>query len=292
VLTLLTSPTKREFLNKTGLMMDDNLTDALDMVDELQPKIARKIDFIRGYDERKEKKVNKDFDNDDDFSDEKEPSMKDLKNIEKMGKLDVDDDDDFLEEAELPKFNPRKGKNVDSENKKSSDKENKEAMEDAEDTQETTEEKVDNLKNQKHMNSEREEDIALRQHGRNGMLDLDYGNNSNEDFRDRIEAQADGLAPEDHANVDHESKGGETLIKAVKARRPEREMDYGSKGLNIDKDFAYERDDALNEAVESELEKMKKMFTYDLNIINEEKKVKQINENDVFWTSVSKKKLL
>lgn len=292
VLSLLTSPTKREFLNKTGLMMDDNLTDALDMVDELQPKLARKMDFIRGYEERKEKKVNKDFDNDDDFSDEKEPSMKDLKNIEKMGKLDVDDDDDFLEEAELPKFNPRKGENVDSENKKSSEKENKEAMKDAEETQETTEEKVDNLKNQKHMNSEREEDIALRQHGRNSMLDLDYGNNSNEDFRDRIEAQADGLAPEDHANVDHESKAGETLMKAVKARRPEREMDYGSKGLNIDKDFAYERDDALNEAVESEIQKMKKMFTYDLNIINEEKKVKQINENDVFWTSVSKKKLL
>lgn len=292
VLTLLTSPTKREFLNKTGLMMDDNLTDALDMVDELQPKVARKMDFIRGYEEKKEKKFNKDFDNDDDFSDEKEPSMRDLKNIEKMGRVDFDNDDDFLEEAELPKFDPKKGKNVDSENKKSSDKENKEAMEDAEDTQETTEEKVDNLKNQKHENSEREEDIALRQHGRNSMLDLDYGNNSSEDFRDRIEAEADGLAPEDHANVDHEAKGGETLMKAVKARRPEREMDYGSKGLNIDKDFAYERDDALNEAVESELDKMKKMFTYDLNIINEEKKVKQINENDVFWTSVSKKKLL
>ena len=81
-------------------------------------------------------------------------------------------------------------------------------------------------------------------------------------------------------------------MNAVKARRPEREMDYGSKGLNIDKDFAYERSDALSEAVESQLDKMKKMFTYDQNIINEEKKVKQINENDVFWTSVSKKKLL
>ena len=46
--------------------------------------------------------------------------MKDLKNIEKMGKVDFDNDDDFLEEAELPKFDPKKGKNVDSENKKSS----------------------------------------------------------------------------------------------------------------------------------------------------------------------------
>ena len=293
VLMLLTSPTKRAFLDKTGLMMDDNLTDALDLVDDMQPKIARKIDFIRGYEERKDKKVNKDFDNDDDFADEKEPSMKDLKNIEKMGKFDVDgDDEDFLEEAELPKFEPKKGKNVDSDNKKSSEKENKEAMEDAEDAQETAEEKVDNLKNQKHDNSKREDDIEVRQHGRNSMLDLDYGNDSNEDFKDRIEDQADGLAPKDHANVDHESKGGEKLMNAVKARRPEREMDYGSKGLNIDKDFAYERSDALSEAVESQLDKMKKMFTYDQNIINEEKKVKQINENDVFWTSVSKKKLL
>jgi hypothetical protein len=95
VLTLLTSPTKREFLNKTGLMMDDNLTDALDLVDEMQPRIARKIDFVREYEERKDKKINKDFDNDDDFSDEKEPSMRDLKNIEKMGNLDVDTDDDL-----------------------------------------------------------------------------------------------------------------------------------------------------------------------------------------------------
>jgi hypothetical protein len=293
VLMLLTSPTKREFLNKTGLMMDDNLTDALDLVDEMQPRIARKIDFVREYEERKDKKINKDFDNDDDFSDEKEPSMRDLKNIEKMGNLDVDSDEDFLEEAELAKFIAKKGKNVDSENKKHSEKENGEAMKDAEETQETTEEKVDNLKNQKHENSDREDDIALRQHGRNSMLDLDYGNNSNEDFSDRIEGEADGLPDgEGHANVDYDSKGGEMLMKAVKARRPERDMDYGSKGLNIDKDFAYERSDALSEAVDSQLERMKKMFTYDQNIINEEKKVKQINENDIFWTSVSKKKLL
>jgi hypothetical protein len=139
ILMLLTSPTKREFLNKTNLMMDDNIVDALDLVDEMQPKIARKIEFIRGYEERKDKKVNKDFDNDDDFADEKEPSMRDLKNIEKMGKLDVDDDDDFLEESALPDFNPKKGKNVDSDNKKSSEKENKEAMEVAESSQQTTE---------------------------------------------------------------------------------------------------------------------------------------------------------
>jgi hypothetical protein len=292
ILMLLTSPTKREFLNKTNLMMDDNIVDALDLVDEMQPKIARKIEFIRGYEERKDKKVNKDFDKDDDFADEKEPSMRDLKNIEKMGKLDVDDDDDFLEESALPDFNPKKGKNVDSDNKKSSEKENKEAMKDAEETQETTEEKVDNLKNQKHMNSDQEEKIDSMQHGRNNMLDLDYDNGTNEDFKNRVKDEADGLAPKDHANVDHESEGGKKLMKGVKDRRDVRSMDYGAKGLNIDKEFAYERTDALKEAVESELDKMKKMFTYDQNIINEEKKVKQINENDVFWTAISKKKML
>jgi hypothetical protein len=125
------------------------------------------------------------------------------------------------------------------------------------------------------------------------MLDLDYGNDSAEDFKDRIEGEADGLAPKDHANVDHESKGGETLMKAVKARRSEREMDYGSKGLNIDKDFAYERSDALKEDVVSlEIQKMMKMVSYDQSVIAEEKKAKQINENDIFWKSVSKKKLL
>lgn len=43
--------------------------------------------------------------------------MRDLKNIEKMGRVDFDNDDDFLEEAELPKFDPKKGKNVDSKTK-------------------------------------------------------------------------------------------------------------------------------------------------------------------------------
>jgi len=292
VLMLLTSPTKREFLNKTGLMMDDNLTDALDLVDEMQPRIGRKIDFVREYEERKDKKINKDFDNDDDFSDEKEPSMKDLKNIEKMGNLDIDTDDDFLNEDELSKFIAKKGKNVDSENAKNG-KEADDMVKAAEKTQETTEEKVDNLKNQKYKNSSREEEIALKQHGRNNMLDLDYLNDTSEDFKDRIEKEANGLPDgKDHANVDYDSKGGEELKKAVKARRPERDMDYSSKGLNINKDAAYEKSDALKEAVDTQLDRMKKMFTYDQNIINEEKKVKQVNENDIFWASVSKKKLL
>jgi hypothetical protein len=125
------------------------------------------------------------------------------------------------------------------------------------------------------------------------MLDLDYTNDASEAFKNRVEKETDGLAPKDHANVDHESKGGKKLKDAVKARRPERDMDYGSKGLNIDKDFSYEKSDALKEDVVSlEIQKMMKMVSYDQNVIFEEKKAKQSNENDVFWKSVSKKKLL
>ncbi len=291
ILATMVSPTKQDFLRKSGLMNDDSLMDAMDTILELQTKVIKKAQYLKDFKERRDSKQVRNNDNDDDFADEKEPTTADIKNIEKMG-VPADDDEDFLEEVELPKFNPIKGKNVDSENKSTSDKENGEAIKDSEDTQETTEEKVDNLKNQKHINSDREAEIEEKQLGRNSMLDLDYGNDSAEDFKDRIEDEASGLAPEDHANVDHESEGGEKLMKAVKSRRPEREMDYGSKGLNIDKEFAYERSDALSESVNSELEKMKKLFTYDEKIINEEKEVKKINENEIFFNSVSKKKLL
>ena len=281
-----------KFLNSVGLSNDESVTDSLSTMLELQTKVIKLAQYLIDFVDRREtkaSKVTKNTDDDSDFSDEKEPTAADIKNIEKT--MPVGDDEDFLEEAELPKFDPIKGKNVDSDNKKASEKENGEGIKGAEDTQETTEEKVDNLKNQKHINSTREEEIALRQHGRNSMLDLDYGNDSQEDFKDRIEDEADGLAPKDHANVDHESKGGETLMKAVKARRPEREMDYGSKGLNIDKDFAYERSDALKESVDAEIEKMKKLLSYDEKLINEETKSKKINENEIFLSSVSKKKL-
>ena len=305
VLNLLTSPTKRAFLEKTGLVMDDNLTDALDTIDDLQPRAMKKAEFIRSYGEKQDSKY-KDVE-DDDFSDEKEPSMGDLKNVEKMGSFDVDngDDDDFLEEAELAKFVAKKGKNVDSENAKN-EKEAEDMIKGAEKTQKTVDQKVDNLKNQKHINSKYEETIATKQHGRNGMLDLDYVNDSGDDFKDRIKNQANGLPDKPgEANVDYNSKGGEKLMQAVKDRREVRDMDYTSKGLNINKDSSYERSDALgdddkkkkdkkvNEDVVSlEIQKMMRMVTYDQNVISEEKKAKQTNENDIFWKSVSKKKLL
>jgi hypothetical protein len=95
-------------------------------------------------------------------------------------------------------------------------------------------------------------------------------------------------------------------MQAVKDRREVRDMDYTSKGLNINTDNSYERSDALpgdegkkkkdkkvNEDVVSlEIQKMMRMVSYDQNVISEEKKAKQSNEDDVFWKSVSKKKLL
>jgi hypothetical protein len=303
ILNLLTSPTKRAFLEKTGLIMDDNLTDALDTIDDLQPRAMKKAEFIKSYGEKQDSRY-KDIE-DDDFSDEKEPSIGDLKNVEKMGNFDVDNDDDFLEEAELAKFVAKKGKNVDSENAKN-EKEAEDMIKDAEKTQKTVDQKVDNLKNQKHVNNKYEETIATKQHGRNSMLDLDYTNDTSDDFKDRIKTQANGLPDKPgEANVDYDSKGGEKLMQAVRDRREVRAMDYTSKGLNINKDDSYERSDALSDddkkkkdkkvnedVVSLEIQKMMRMVSYDQNIISEEKKAKQTNENDIFWKSVSNKKLL
>ena len=304
ILNLLSSPTKRAFLEKTGLVMDDNLTDAMDTIDDLQPRAMKKAEFIRSYGEKQDSKY-KDTE-DDDFSDEKEPSMGDLKNVEKMGSFDVDNgDDDFLEEAELAKFIAKKGKNVDSENAKN-EKEAEDMIKGAEKTQKTVDQKVDNLKNQKHVNSKYEESIATKQHGRNSMLDLDYTNDTSDDFKDRIKTQANGLPDKPgEANVDYDSKGGEKLMQAVRDRRDVRAMDYTSKGLNINKDDSYERSDALGDddkkkknkkvnedLVSLEIQKMMRMVSYDQNVISEEKKAKQTNENDIFWKSVSNKKLL
>ena len=98
---------KQDFLNKTGLVNDDSLMTALDKVLELQTKVIKKLEFLKDFKDRRDTRQTKD--NDDDFADEKEPTFADIKKMEKMP-VDFGDDDDFLEEAELPKFNPIKGK--------------------------------------------------------------------------------------------------------------------------------------------------------------------------------------
>ena len=308
-LALLVSPTKRGFLDKTGLMSDENLVEALDTVDDLANRAGKKASFMKSYDERQDKKHH---DVDDDF-DEKEPSMRDLKNIEKMTSSFDDEDDDFIAEAELPKFNPIKGKAVDSDNAKNEKKETKEGMEDAEDSQETTEEKVDNMKNQKfspNMETESQKETKELATGYKNALNLDYTTEPSEDYKKRVEMEVKtGHSRErdselgEEANVDNESKAGEKIWNASKENQANADYDWSPNPI-VTADQEYEKTSVsgkvkdgskgnkVNEAVDSELEKMKKMFTYDQQIISEEKKVKLVNEDDIFWKNVSKKKLL
>ena len=312
VLALLVSPTKRAFLSKTGLMSNDSLVEALDTVDDLGNRAGKKVEFMKSYEERKDKKYN-DKDDNDDF-DEKEPSMKDLKNIEKMtASFGDEDDEDFLEEAELPKFTPKKGKAVDADNSKNEKKETKEGMKDAEDSQETTEEKVDNMKNQKfspNMESKAQEETKNLALGYKNALNLDYSTEPSEDYKKRVEMEVKtGHSRErdaelgEEANIDNQSKAGKKIWDASKENQENADYDWAPNPI-VTADQGYQKTsvsgkvkdgkkgNSVNEAVDSELEKMKKMFTYDQQIISEEKKVKLVNEDDIFWKNVSKKKLL
>jgi predicted DNA-binding protein len=308
ILMLLTSPVKRGFLDNSGLGNDDMLLDALDGVNELQPKVTKKRDFISDYNERKDKGVDT-TDKEDDFSDEKEPSMSDLKNIEKMGDDFDFSDEDFLEEADLAKFEPIKGKFVDSENSTNSKKESKEGMEDAEDSQESTEEKVDNLKNQKFSpnmetptNGETKE-LAL---GYKNALNLDYSTEPNKQYMDRVEMEVKtGHSVKrdkelgEEANIDNESEAGNKVWNASKENQANADYDWAPNPL-VTTDQAYQKtsvsgkvkDGNRGNKVNEDLDKMKKMFNYDQKLINEDKQSKLVDENEVFLKHVSKKKML
>lgn len=310
ILNLLTSPTKRAFLEKTGLIMDDNLTDALDTIDDLQPRAMKKAEFIKSYGEKQDSRY-KDIE-DDDFSDEKEPSMGDLKNVEKMGNFDVDNDDDFLEEAELAKFVAKKGKNVDSENAKN-EKEAENMIKDAEKTQKTVDQKVDNLKNQKfspNMETPSNEETKKLALGYKNALNYDYSTEPSDDYKKRVEMEVKtGHSRKrdtelgDEANIDNESKAGEKIWNASKMNQANADYDWAPNPIVATKQ-GYQKTSVsgkvkdgnkgnkVNEAIENEIQKMMRMVSYDQNIISEEKKAKQTNENDIFWKSVSNKKLL
>ena len=311
----LVSPTKREFLRKSRLILDDSMMDALDTIANLESSVMKKAKWFKDYEIRRGEKPTKyNDDKEDDFSDEKEPTMADLKNIEKMGNLETDDDEDFLEESELPKFEPKKGKNVDSENKKSSETENDDAIKGAEGTQETTEEKVDNLKNQKfspnmetEMNKETK-DISL---GYKNALNLDYATEPSDAYKDRVEMEVKtGHSRKrdtelgDEANIDNESKAGEKIWTSSKENQANAEYDWAPNPIAT-AEQGYQKTSVsgkinnpskgnkVNEDVVSlEIQKMMKMVSYDQKIINEEKDTKKIDENEILFKSVSKKKLL
>jgi hypothetical protein len=202
-----------------------------------------------------------------------------------------DDEEDLLEEVDLPNFTPIKGKNVDSTNKTDSNKENKEGTTDADDSQETTEEKVDNLKNQKYEKNDNETKVDELLHGFNNTLDLDYNNELTDEQIDKIKDEVMGTPPKDHANVDHDSKGGKMLYGAAKKRAEEgiTQNNYTSKPdrNTILPKQEYEKTPSLKE--NAEIERLKNLFKYTDTVINENKK-HTLDENQIFFNKVSTKK--
>ena len=302
ILLLLTSPAKRGFLDKSGLNNEDALLNALDSVSELEPKVDKKRNFIQDYMGRKEDKSDEKSETQDDFSDEKEPTMSDLKNIEKISTLDMDSDEDFLEEAELSKFEPTKGKFVDAENETNAKKEGEEGIKDAEESQESTEEKVDNLKNQKFSpEMETESDVEAKESslGYKNALNLDYTNEPSDEYKERVEMEVktghsvkrdeETLGAE--ANIDNESKAGEKIFDAAKENQANADKDYTSRPISTEEEEE-EKETTKGRKVNEELDKMKKMFSYEQEVINVERKTNLVNENEMFLKSVSKKGIL
>lgn len=184
-----------------------------------------------------------------------------------------------------------KGINVDAENKSTADKENDDALKAAEKSQETEIEKVDNLKNQKHELNPGEMGIKDMAHGFRNNLDLDYSTGLSKEEKERILDLASGKAPEDHANVDHESKGGEKLINAAKERVKNgvNQDDYSSAHdvTSIEDNEVYKKTTAVSE----ELNRMKNIFSYE-DKLTKENKTKNSNEDQLLFNSITKKTMI
>jgi hypothetical protein len=299
----LVNPRKRGFLIKYGRKfdaellenMEDILSDIFDTSNSIYTK-KKEIEKIEGSIETRGEKDSDDFNYDSEDSGIK-PKLASKSELDVLSAddLNFDDDDDMLEEINLP----IKGKNVDSQNKSNANKENTEATKDAEDSQETTEEKVDNLKNQKHQKNNWEEKVDETLHGWRNNLDLDYKTGLDKEQVDKIKDQALGMAPKDHANVDHESKGGEKLVNSAKMRAKDdfiNKDDYTSKHdrTQIEKGQSYEKTtifDKLDENVDKDINRLKSLFGYEDNLVNENKK-NTVNENELLFKQISTKKFI
>jgi hypothetical protein len=272
----LVNPRKRGFFVKYGKKFDfkvlENLEELLSRIFDLSNDIYLKNKEIERIDlKRKEKQERGDEPNKRDKFDNISPRLASKDELDFLAKdsstlgMDYsDDDEDLLEEADLPKFTPIKGKNVDSTNKTDSNKENKEGTTDADDSQETTEEKVDNLKNQKYEKNDNETKVDELLHGFNNTLDLDYNNDLTDEQIDKIKDEVTGVPPKDHANVDHDSKGGEMLYGAAKKRAKEgiTQNNYTSKPdrNTILSKQEYEKTPSLKE--NAEIQRLKQLFNY------------------------------
>jgi len=291
----LVNPGKRGFLikygNKIGGELLEDMEDVLSDIFDMGNSIYTKNKEIQKIEDTISDRGDKGLDSDYETIDKPTLSSKG-----ELDALSIDDiDDEMLEEINLP----IKGKNVDSENKSNSNKENTEATKDAEDSQETTEEKVDNLKNQKYEKNSWEENVDETLKGWRNNLDLDYKTGISKEQADKIKDQASGKAPKDHANVDHESKGGEKLINAAKMRAEDdfiNKDDYTSKHdrTQIEKGQSYEKStifDKIDENVDKDINRLKSLFTYEEKMVNENKK-HVTNEDEVFFKQVSRKKFI
>jgi hypothetical protein len=298
----LVNPRKRGFLIKYGRKFDaellENMEDILSDIFDTSNSIYTKKKEIEKIEGSIETRGEKDYDDSNlDLDDAGiKPRLASKSELDVLSADDLNfDDDDMLEEMNLP----IKGKNVDSENKSNSNKENTEATKDAEDSQETTEEKVDNLKNQKYEKNSWEENVDETLKGWRNNLDLDYKTGISKEQADKIKDQASGKAPKDHANVDHESKGGEKLINAAKMRAEDdfiNKDDYTSKNdrTQIEKGQSYEKStifDKIDENVDKDINRLKSLFTYEEKMVNENKK-HVTNEDEVFFKQVSRKKFI
>lgn len=322
----LVEPRKRGFFAKyeksiepnTLEVMEDTLSDIFDKKNEIYAKKAD-IEKIEGSIE--DRKAEKDLDHDTDFDTATpriEKNVDDIVTADELGLYD----DETLEEGNLPNFKPVVGKNVQSTNKSDATAAEKEGLEDAEDSQETTEEKVDNLKNQKfagnsNMESEFEKDLRdNKQLGAFNALNYDYQNEVPQSYKDRVELEIttghsrkrDEAKLGKEANIDQEStkKTGEKLIAASKANQGERDDFYKANPITVTDD-PYKHTSItgkdkggkktpgggdLNESALADIERMKKMFGYEKNLVNENKKPSDLNEDDILFKSISDKKFI
>ena len=225
------NPRKGGFFVTYGKKIDpvllEDLGDICVLVFEQWNKINDKIAELEKLDTPRRGKYR---DDDDDNELEYEPSDTDISKSDKMF-FNNDDDDTSLYEQTVP----IKGKGVDQENKKNASKEIETILKDAQKTQKTTEEKVENLKNQKYEMNSWEADVDEKLHGWHNNLDLDYTSNLSDKEKDRISDQAMGMAPEDHANVDHDSEGGKKLVNAAKKRSEDENIDDNDYTSKVDR---------------------------------------------------------
>ena len=303
----LVEPRKRGYFTKFGDsigfetldVMEDVLSDIFDMKNSIYTTKS-KIDSIEMGIEGRNADKELDASNDDDemgakFSPEKVSKIDAIVKADELGLFD-DDDEDRLEEGNLPTFKPVVGKNTTSTNKTESNKENKEATTDAEKSQDSVEQKVDNLKNQKHTPNEFEKDVAGKLNGWRNNLDLDYRTEMSKDQKDRVLDQAEGNAPDDHANV-VKTDTGKNLINAAKERSKDPAInanDYSSSHdrTAVEKNQGYVKTTVFNEETNKDIERMKAMFGYEKKMIEENKLTKALNETEILYKKISNKKFI